>query len=627
MDEAPRRKEIKVPAHVETVKMSPEKIDDTIDFVSTSLLHDPRWVFLVPDDSKRLKQIRALVKPTIKWLSANGGHDIWYCRDLATNETLGISVWLPPGIKVEIPFSSLVSVSLKALSTQGLSGTSKIKQYFQGLTEWIDQNSPEDGWVLWYCVIPPTTKFIKSNGIDWIQKIREQLIFVPQKSPSHAGKGQRPIWTYLTDSSLIPTYNALGFIADLKFQTEPYRSVPDCPPTHLLVWTQARGGLRHMAGHGAWPDVLFPLLNFGAVLRLRCVNHAFYAHLTQKYVKLAPRIWVEKNNQAREIISTILDTVGNNFEEYDLRGFEPYLDRYYFKGNPMIQIPNRVKALTIPNKPFKLHDTIKTLKIQAVNGPNSFQMQPEAFALQIPASVTHLEILGPVLPPTTLVDVEKLVIGSGLGLSALRNPLLLGPQVCHLDIEINETGSVFDFQHLVNLRTLSMKNRPGNIAELLLPSKNQFLTTLILTNMELKSLPPSPFLTTFQYHTEGFIRVHTYASLELPPSLTSLSTRLECQLSPKFIEKISNLTNLTSLELFGEGQVDSTTKPFSNYKTLFKILKNLPLQHFGVDLACFINDQDIQNPRNDMPSIVYPWPLLNSFSLQFRHFGVLNFYG
>lgn len=217
---------------LETHKIPADKTDAIIDFVSMSLLHDPRWVFLVSDETKRLKQIRSLVKPTIKWLATNGSQDAWGCRDRYTKELVGISVWLPPGVKVAIPFSSLFAASVKTLSNQGLTTTSKIKAYFQGLTKWMEKNSPEDGWVLFYCVVPSTTKFIKEHGSQWIQTIREQLIYVPQHSASHTEKAGRPIWTYLTDTSLLPSYNSLGMF--LSFA--PAIVDPSVPPLMLQFW-------------------------------------------------------------------------------------------------------------------------------------------------------------------------------------------------------------------------------------------------------------------------------------------------------------------------------------------------------------------------------------------------------
>lgn len=78
-------------------------------FVSECLFGDPRWNYLVPDESKRLKVnahpppsytpqvIRAVVKPTLKWMSKEGGNDIYVCVDTTTKALLGCSVWLPPG--------------------------------------------------------------------------------------------------------------------------------------------------------------------------------------------------------------------------------------------------------------------------------------------------------------------------------------------------------------------------------------------------------------------------------------------------------------------------------------------------------------------------------------------------
>jgi hypothetical protein len=114
---------------LETTKIPADQMDVLIDFVSISLMNDPRWVFLVSTESKRLKQIRTVVKPTIKWLSTHGGQDAWVCRDTSTQakELVGVSVWLPPGVKVAIPWTSMFASSVKTLSNQGLATTSKSK--------------------------------------------------------------------------------------------------------------------------------------------------------------------------------------------------------------------------------------------------------------------------------------------------------------------------------------------------------------------------------------------------------------------------------------------------------------------------------------------------------------------
>jgi hypothetical protein len=60
-----------------------------------------------------------------------GGNDIWECTESKTQEVLGVSVWLPPGVQVAIPFKSLFPTALSALSTVGISGVKKIKRYLQ----------------------------------------------------------------------------------------------------------------------------------------------------------------------------------------------------------------------------------------------------------------------------------------------------------------------------------------------------------------------------------------------------------------------------------------------------------------------------------------------------------------
>lgn len=75
--------------------------------------------------------IRTVVRPTMKWMSQHGGNNIWLCTHNETGELLAVSVWLPPGVKVAIPFTKLVATSVSTFASVGVHGGKRVKNYFQ----------------------------------------------------------------------------------------------------------------------------------------------------------------------------------------------------------------------------------------------------------------------------------------------------------------------------------------------------------------------------------------------------------------------------------------------------------------------------------------------------------------
>lgn len=116
----------------------------------------------------------------------------------------------------------------------------------------MQDNSPDDGWVLYYALVAPDSSLAKEDAYvlqtrkkpeqggggrqrfnllrSWIPKIRKSIITVPYKIKLLAEKEKtcKPIWTYVNDHDLIPFYNELGFFESPLRKTDPYKPDSKC---------------------------------------------------------------------------------------------------------------------------------------------------------------------------------------------------------------------------------------------------------------------------------------------------------------------------------------------------------------------------------------------------------------
>lgn len=143
-----------LPSSLIDVELSIVKSSDpktVTDFLCEDLTLSPRWKYLIPNAKDRAKVLPHIVLAVVKWVSQHGGGDIWEYRIKPANELIGVTAWLPPNIKVNIPFPTLVATAATSVSCLGPSGLQHLLKYVKKQEKFLKAHlSHLQGWHLYY---------------------------------------------------------------------------------------------------------------------------------------------------------------------------------------------------------------------------------------------------------------------------------------------------------------------------------------------------------------------------------------------------------------------------------------------------------------------------------------------
>lgn len=304
--------------------------------------------------------------------------------------------------------------------------------------------------------------------------------------------------------------------------------------------------------------------------------------------------------------------------------------------------------LTLPNKNFKLHDGIHTLKV-TISESAYYLSEDKTLKMELPSppdGIPHFEVHGEIRVPE--IPAKKFILNEGPVNWKMNHefrsnvfcPSVISENIVHLDIQVGVCFNGLDLRNLFHLRYLllslhllrhpraspdvffrflSLKGARGsrwlssqNLVVVMLPNPS-ILEHLSLTNVYPDAMPNADRLTTFQYYPQHNQLPRGFSGF--PSSLTSLS--LGCPGHyPELLSSINTLTQLQSLELvtwrFGFQTVENSCSARDIFNKL-TTLKNL--KHLGLSGSMYL-----EKKTDSTTPLVYPFPKLTSLTLDFHPF-------